>query len=88
VALVRTDVSEELSASFIRVTRIGEVGTTLAVTSNRRTLRINTIVAVVVHISPIIDTVELTTSEPSVLTRATRRTSQKTPFLCYVMFRV
>jgi hypothetical protein len=33
VALVRTDVSEELSTSFIRVTRIGEVGTTLAVTS-------------------------------------------------------
>jgi hypothetical protein len=41
VGLVRTDVSEELSASFIRVTRIGEVGTTLAVTSNRRTLRRN-----------------------------------------------
>jgi hypothetical protein len=38
VALVRTDVSEELSASFIRVTRIGELGTKLAVTSNRRTL--------------------------------------------------
>jgi hypothetical protein len=38
VALVRTDVSEELSAS-IRVTRISELGTTLAVTSNRRTLR-------------------------------------------------
>jgi hypothetical protein len=37
VALIRTDVSEELSAS-IRVTRIGELGTTLAVTSNRRTL--------------------------------------------------
>jgi hypothetical protein len=33
VALVRTDVSEELSASFIRVTRIGEPVTTLAVTS-------------------------------------------------------
>jgi hypothetical protein len=32
VALVKTDVSEELSASFIRVTRIGELGTTLAVT--------------------------------------------------------
>jgi hypothetical protein len=31
---VRTDVSEELSASFTRVTRIGELGTTLAVTSN------------------------------------------------------
>jgi hypothetical protein len=38
VALVRTDVSEELSASFIRVTRIGELGTTLTLTSNRRTL--------------------------------------------------
>jgi hypothetical protein len=33
VALERTDVSEELSASFIRVTRIGELGTTLSVTS-------------------------------------------------------
>jgi hypothetical protein len=40
--LLRTDVSEEPSASFIRVTRIGELGTTLAVTSNRRTLRIIT----------------------------------------------
>jgi hypothetical protein len=42
VALVRTDVSEERSASFIGVTRIGELGTTLAVASNRRTLRRNT----------------------------------------------
>jgi hypothetical protein len=38
VALVRTDVLEELSASFIRVTRIGELGTTMAETSNRHTL--------------------------------------------------
>jgi hypothetical protein len=30
VALVRTVVSEELGISFIRVTRIGELGTTLA----------------------------------------------------------
>jgi hypothetical protein len=45
VALVRTDVSEERSASIIRVTRIGELGTTLAVTSNRRTLRRNFFVA-------------------------------------------
>jgi hypothetical protein len=37
LVLVRTDVSEELSASFIRVTRIVELVTTLAVTSNRRT---------------------------------------------------
>jgi hypothetical protein len=42
VALVRTDVSEELSASFIRVTRIGELGTALAVTSNRHMLRRST----------------------------------------------
>jgi hypothetical protein len=42
VALLRTDVSVDLTASFIRVTRIGELGTSLAVTSNRRTLRRNT----------------------------------------------
>jgi hypothetical protein len=41
VALVRTEVSEELSASFIRVTGIRELGTALAVTSNRRTLQGN-----------------------------------------------
>jgi hypothetical protein len=37
VALVRSDVLEELSASIIRVTTIGELGTTLAVTSNQVT---------------------------------------------------
>jgi hypothetical protein len=42
VALVRTDVSEKPSASLIGVTRIGELGTTLAATSTRRTLRRNT----------------------------------------------
>jgi hypothetical protein len=42
VALVRTDVSEELNASIIRVTRVGELGTTLVVTSNRRPMRGNT----------------------------------------------
>jgi hypothetical protein len=46
VALVRTDVSEELRASIIRETRIGELGTTLAVTSNRSTLGRNTKIAV------------------------------------------
>jgi hypothetical protein len=34
VTLVRLDVSEVLSATFIRVTRIGEIGRKLAVTSN------------------------------------------------------
>jgi hypothetical protein len=41
VALVRTDISEELSAFFIRVTRISELGIIFALTSNRRTLRIS-----------------------------------------------
>jgi hypothetical protein len=41
-ALVRTDVSEELSASFISVTSINELGTTLAIYSNRRKLWRNT----------------------------------------------
>jgi hypothetical protein len=62
MALVRTDVSEKLSASFIRVTRIGELGTTLAVTSNRRTP---------IHVTLTKET--LSSSELSVLTRATRR---------------
>jgi hypothetical protein len=35
MALVRTDVSEELSASFIRVTRIGELGTALDISTQR-----------------------------------------------------
>jgi hypothetical protein len=42
VALVRTDVSEELSSSFIMVTRNSELGTTLAVISNRHMLQRNT----------------------------------------------
>jgi hypothetical protein len=39
VALVRTEVPEERIASFIRATGIGELGTTLHVTSNGCTLR-------------------------------------------------
>jgi hypothetical protein len=73
VALVRTDVSEELSASFIRVTIIGDIGTMLAVTSVRRLL----VTASVVPILPILVTLmkeALSSSETSVLTRATRRT--------------
>jgi hypothetical protein len=39
VALARTDVSEERSSFIIRVTRNDELGTTLALTINRRMLR-------------------------------------------------
>jgi hypothetical protein len=86
VAFVRTDVSEELSASFIRMTRIVELGTTLAVTSNRRTLRRDylvflrsvrrLLVTANVPSSPILVTLmkeALSSSETSVLTRVTRR---------------
>jgi hypothetical protein len=79
VALVRTDVSEEPSASFIRVTRIGELGTTLAVTSNRHTLqcmRQLLVTANIVPSSPILVTLmmqALGSSKTSVLSRATRR---------------
>jgi hypothetical protein len=38
VTVLRTDVSEESSASIIRVTRIGELGRTLKVISNKRNL--------------------------------------------------
>jgi hypothetical protein len=39
VALVRTDVSEEPGSSFIRATKIGELGTTQAATPKRRFLQ-------------------------------------------------
>jgi hypothetical protein len=91
VALVRTDVSEDPSASFNRVTRIGGLGTTLAATSNRRKLRRNIkkyhlvflrsvrrllVAASVLPSSPILVTLmkeALSSSETSVLTRATGR---------------
>jgi hypothetical protein len=72
VALVGTSVSDELSFSFIRVTRIGEVVTTCSV---RRLL----VTAKVVAISPILATLmkeALKSSDTSVVTRVKRR---KTP---------
>jgi hypothetical protein len=73
-ALVRTDVLEEHSTSIIRMTRIDELGTTLAVTRNQRTLRRNTPVAANVTRSPILVILmmeALCSSKMSVLTKAT-----------------
>jgi hypothetical protein len=67
VALLRTYVSEEFSAFIIRMTRVYKLGTTLAVTS-------------VVPSSPILVTLmmeALSSSEMSVITRATRRNIQE-----------
>jgi hypothetical protein len=81
VALVGTDVSEERSASFIRVTRIGELGTTLAVTSNRLTLRRLLVTASVVLSSPILVTlmIEALSSSETSVQEPHGVTSQKTP---------
>jgi hypothetical protein len=84
VALVRTDVSEEISASLIGMTKIGELGAKLAVTSNRRRAHLvflRSVLRLLVTASfapnsPIFVTVmkeALNSSETSVLTRATGR---------------
>jgi hypothetical protein len=65
VALVRIDVSEELSASFIRVTRIGKLGTTLSVIS---------------YILVTLTTEMLSSFESRFLQEPHGVTSQKTPF--------
>jgi hypothetical protein len=75
VALVRTDVSEECSASIIRVKRIGELRT-LAVTDRALAVRRLLVTASVVPSSPILVTLimeALSSSETFVLTTATRR---------------
>jgi hypothetical protein len=73
VDLVRTDVSEDNVASSIRVTRIGELRTTVAVTSSMYRLLVT---ANAVPSSPILVTLmmeAILSSETSVLATVTRR---------------
>jgi hypothetical protein len=70
VTLVRIDVSEELSASFIRVTRIGEH---LVFLRRVRRLLVTVSVALSSQILVTLMKEALISSETSVLTRATRR---------------
>jgi hypothetical protein len=75
MALIKTDVSEEHSASFIRLTTFGELRTTLAVTSNRGTLRRNTssVSRLLVRARVVPSSSILVTLMKEVLTRATQR---------------
>jgi hypothetical protein len=78
VALVRTDVKQEPSVSIIRLTIIGELGTTLAVTSNiifLRSVRRLLVTARVPSLPFLVTLMQeaLSSSETSVLTRVTRR---------------
>jgi hypothetical protein len=85
VALVRTDVSEEPSASIIKMTRIGELGT-LTVSSNRILGSVPRLLvtANVIPSSPILVTLMmegLGVSETSVLRRGTGHNIPEDTFL-------
>jgi hypothetical protein len=72
VALVRTSVSEECSASIIRVTRISKLGTMLAVTKMRQSLvTANIVPRSLILVTLVMEAIH--SSETSVLTRATWR---------------
>jgi hypothetical protein len=76
VALVRTDVSEERNASIIRVTRICELGATLAVKLFLRSVLRLLVTANVFSSSPSLVALMMETlisSETSVITRGTER---------------
>jgi hypothetical protein len=88
MALLRTYVSVDASASINRVTRIGELGTTLALASIfLRSVRRLLVTAIVVPSSPILValmTEALESSDTSVLQDPHDVTSQKTWFITFI----
>jgi hypothetical protein len=78
VALVRTDVSKELNASFIKVTRIGELGTTLARSVHRLLVTASVVPSSLILVTMMKEA--LSSSETRLLQEPRGITSQKTPF--------
>jgi hypothetical protein len=71
VTLVRTDVSEERIASIIGVTRIGELGTTLAMSVLWLLVTANVVPSSLILVTQMMEAIR--SSETSVITRATQR---------------
>jgi hypothetical protein len=72
LALVKSDISEERITSNIRVIKIGDLGTTLIVTSNRNMLRF-LVTATVAPTSPILVILMMEVISSSETSGATRR---------------
>jgi hypothetical protein len=83
---VRTDVSKELSASIIRVTRFNELGTMLAITSNRHTRRIGELGTLVLVVTSHADDGDVP-QERQFLQGPHGVTSQKTAFFIVTALR-
>jgi hypothetical protein len=73
IALVRTDVSEELIASIVRVTRIGVLGTALAYLVTAKVVPSSILVTLTME--------AISSSETVVLTRTTQRNILKDAIL-------
>jgi hypothetical protein len=81
VALVRTDISEEHSASIVRVIRIGELKIMFGVTIKLLPVTANVVPISLIRVTLMME--EIRFSEMSVLTRATRRHKLNSRFMAW-----